>query len=142
MNGCRVSFAIAATLLMLLPLPVRAATPLTLVAKVERVSDGDTLMAFTSEGAKLRIRLLDMDAPEVPYGDKAGQPFGEEARDGILILDCEDLGRGYEEDWIEFEIQAPSADAPGLTRLNAHSQTSQEAKERSPCRMSFFGILW
>ncbi len=81
MNGCRVSFAIAATLLMLLPLPVRAATPVTLVAKVERVSDGDTITAISTNQTKLRIRLLGIDAPEVPHGDKPGQPFGEEARD-------------------------------------------------------------
>ncbi len=58
-----------------------AATPRTLVAKVERVSDGDTITALTSEGTKLGLRLLGIDAPEVPHGDKPGQPFGAEARD-------------------------------------------------------------
>jgi micrococcal nuclease len=48
---------------------------------VERVSDGDTLTPFTSEGTNLRIRLMGIDAPEIPHGDKPGQPFGEEARD-------------------------------------------------------------
>ncbi|HSD52181.1 MAG TPA: thermonuclease family protein [Candidatus Methylomirabilis sp.] len=57
------------------------ATPRTLVAKVERVSDGDTLTALTSEGTKLKIRLLGIDAPGVPHGGKPGQPFGKEARD-------------------------------------------------------------
>ena len=47
----------------------------TLVATVERVSDGDTIIALTSEGTKLRIRLLGIDAPEVPHGKKPGQPF-------------------------------------------------------------------
>jgi len=42
-----------------------AATPRTLVGKVERVTDGDTITAFTSEGTKLR--LLGIDAPEVPH---------------------------------------------------------------------------
>ncbi len=58
-----------------------AATPRALVAKVERVSDGDTITALTSEGTKLRLRLIGIDAPEAPHGDKPGQPFGEEAQD-------------------------------------------------------------
>lgn len=58
-----------------------AAIPRILVAKVERVSDGDTVTALTSEGTKLKIRLLGIDAPEVPHGEKPGQPYGEEARD-------------------------------------------------------------
>ncbi len=58
-----------------------AATPRTLTAKVERVSDGDTITAFTSNQTMLRIRLLGIDAPEVVHGEKPGQPYGEEARD-------------------------------------------------------------
>jgi endonuclease YncB( thermonuclease family) len=48
---------------------------------VERISDGDTLAAITDNKTKLRIRLLGIDSPEIPYGRKSGQPFGEEARD-------------------------------------------------------------
>ncbi len=58
-----------------------ATTPRTLIANVERVSDGDTITALTSNQTKLRLRLLGIDAPEVPHGDRPGQPFGEEARD-------------------------------------------------------------
>ena len=72
-------FIIGATLLPVAPSP--AAIPRTLAATVERVSDGDTITALTSEGTKLRIRLLGVDAPEVPHGSKPGQPYGEEARD-------------------------------------------------------------
>ncbi len=36
------SFSIIATFILLLPLSIYAATPHTFVAKVERVSDGDT----------------------------------------------------------------------------------------------------
>ena len=57
------------------------ATPRTLVADVERISDGDTLVAVSENKTKLRIRLLGIDAPEVPHGKKPGQPFGGEARD-------------------------------------------------------------
>jgi len=63
-----------------------AATPRTLVATVERVADGDTLVALSSNGTKLRIRLLGIDAPEVARGTKPGQPFGEEARDYLEHL--------------------------------------------------------
>ena len=49
-------------------------------ATVERVSDGDTLVAITANQTKLRIRLLGIDAPETAHGKKAGQPFGLEAR--------------------------------------------------------------
>jgi micrococcal nuclease len=60
---------------------VHAATPRTLVAIVERVSDGDTIVATSENATRLRIRLLGIDAPEVPHGLKPGQPYGEEARD-------------------------------------------------------------
>ncbi len=67
--------------LLLLLVSAHAAAPRLLVAKVERVSDGDTVTAVTSEGTKLRLRLLGIDAPEVPHGEKPGQPYGEDARD-------------------------------------------------------------
>ena len=58
-----------------------AATPRTLVAIVERVADGDSVAGTTDNGTKLRIRLLGIDAPELPYNGKPGQPYAEEARD-------------------------------------------------------------
>jgi len=76
---------VAVALLLLLPL-AHAATPRNLVAKVERVSDGDTVTAITSNQTKLRIRLVGIDAPEVPHGEKPGQPFGEEAREYLTRL--------------------------------------------------------
>ncbi len=80
----RISFLprASATLLALwLAVAAHAGTPRTFVAKVDRVSDGDTVIATTSEGNRLRIRLLGIDAPEIPHGTKPGQPYGEEARD-------------------------------------------------------------
>jgi len=68
MNVYRLALsAVAALLLLLLP-STHAATP-------------GTLVAVTANQTKLRIRLLDIDAPEVPHGRKPGQTFGEEARD-------------------------------------------------------------
>ncbi len=75
------ALAVAVTFFAFQFSPTYAATPRTLVAKVERVSDGDTLVAVTANSTKLRLRLLGIDAPEVPHGDKPGQPFGGEARD-------------------------------------------------------------
>jgi len=39
------------------------------------------VIARTDNGIKLCIRLLGIDAPEVPNGGKRGQPYGEGARD-------------------------------------------------------------
>jgi micrococcal nuclease len=58
-----------------------AAMPRTLVATVERVTDGDSVGAVTENGTKLRIRLLGIDAPELPHEGKPGQPYAEDARD-------------------------------------------------------------
>lgn len=77
--------AFVTSILLLLP-SAHAATPRTIVAKVERVSDGDTIAAITSEGTKLHIRLLGIDAPEIPHGKKPGQPYGEEAREFLARL--------------------------------------------------------
>ncbi len=76
----RAFIAVAASLLLLLS-SGHAATPRTLVAKVNRVSDGETVIAISDNGTKLRIRLLGIDAPEVANAAKPGQPYGEEARD-------------------------------------------------------------
>ena len=61
--------------------PASAGSPRTLVATVERVSDGDSVTALSDNNTKLRIRLLGIDAPEVAHDTKPGQPYGEEARD-------------------------------------------------------------
>ena len=57
-----------------------AAAPRTLLAKVERVSDGANLVAVAETGTTLRVRLLGIDAPAVSHGQLPGQPFGEAAR--------------------------------------------------------------
>ncbi len=67
--------------LLVFPQRVLASSTQTIIAKVVRISDGDTLVATAGNGTKLRIRLLGIDAPEVAHGEKPGQPFGVEARD-------------------------------------------------------------
>jgi len=81
----QVAAPLVVALLLLLGL-AHAATSRTFLAKVERVSDGETITAFTSNQTMLRIRLLGIDAPEAPHGKKPGQPFGEESRDYLTRL--------------------------------------------------------
>ncbi len=45
-----------------------AAGPRTIIAKVDRVSRGDTLAATAANGTKLRIRLLGIDASRITRG--------------------------------------------------------------------------
>jgi len=47
---------------------------------VQKVSDGDKVTLVTHDGAKLRVRLYGIDAPEVRHEKKPGQPYGEEAK--------------------------------------------------------------
>jgi endonuclease YncB( thermonuclease family) len=81
----QIATLLVVALLFLLGL-AQATTSRTLLAKVERVSDGETITAFTSDQTKLRIRLLGIDAPEAPQGKKPGQPFGEESRQYLSRL--------------------------------------------------------
>jgi len=76
MKAGRVWFAIVAAFLPLLPASAHAATPRTLVAKIECVSDGDTITGITSEGTKVRIRLLGIDAPKVAHSTIEARPSG------------------------------------------------------------------
>ena len=82
-RGSSVWFSIIVTVLLILPPATHAATPRTLVATVECVSDGDTITAFISGGTKLR--LLGVDAPELGHGDLLLQPFSEETRDSLGV---------------------------------------------------------
>lgn len=84
--SARHAFIAVATSILLLVSSAHAATPRTLVAMVERVSHGDTITAVTSNQTKLRIRILGIDAPEIPHGKKPGRPFGEDARDYLTRL--------------------------------------------------------
>jgi endonuclease YncB( thermonuclease family) len=61
--------------------------PRLIEATVVRVADGDTLTAQTKDGAKLKVRLLGIDAPELErlnkktgQVSKPGQPYGAEAK--------------------------------------------------------------
>ena len=76
----------AAHLVLLLAATPQAAAPRSILATVERVADGDTLMAISENATRLRIRLLGIDAPEIPHQGKPGQTYGVEARQHLLRL--------------------------------------------------------
>jgi len=71
--------------------PLLARNPIcTVDGIVTHVSDGDTVKLETAEGAKLKIRLYGIDAPEMEKisrrtgtVSKPGQPFGEEAYEAL-----------------------------------------------------------
>ncbi len=51
-------------------------------ASVERVVDGDTLIAVV-DGVRERIRLIGIDAPELARDGHAGEPYAQEAADRL-----------------------------------------------------------
>ena len=79
----------AAHLVLLAAATPQAAPPRGVLATVERVADGDTLMAASENSTRLRIRLLGIDAPEILHRGKPGQTYGVEARQHLvrLVLD-------------------------------------------------------
>lgn len=70
-----------------------------LAGKVTAVEDGDTL-TIAGRGASFRIRLSDIDTPEIRHGDRPGQPFGRAAGESLrdLAQDREAVARCYEID--------------------------------------------
>lgn len=57
-----------------------APAPRPLEATVTHVGDGDSLWARTADGARIEVRLRDIDAPEIC------QPWGVQARDALRAL--------------------------------------------------------
>lgn len=47
-------------------------------ATIQHVVDGDTVYVLL-EGKRTKVRLLNVDAPEIPHPGKPGECFGEEA---------------------------------------------------------------
>ncbi len=72
--------ALATLLALGLAAAAHAGTPRTLVAKVDRVSDGDTVMATTSEGTTLRLRSLGSNDPREAPGRRPHIASGEGCR--------------------------------------------------------------
>ncbi len=91
------ALVLAGTLL----LPQRApAAARALTGTVVRVADGDTLTVASRDGAKIKVRLYGIDAPEVRHKETPGQPFGNEARKALKALT---LGRKVRVDVLEVD---------------------------------------
>lgn len=52
----------------------------TIAGKIVAVSDGDTVTLLTSENQRIKIRLVEIDAPE------KGQPYGQESKKALSNL--------------------------------------------------------
>ena len=50
----------------------RSQAALPLVAKIQQVSDGDTIIATSKDGTRRRIRLLAINDPEMPPRTETG----------------------------------------------------------------------
>lgn len=61
-------------------------TPFKASGVVTHVFDGDTVDLLSESGWKIRIRLADIDAPEVAHPGKPGQSWGEESRQALRFL--------------------------------------------------------
>ncbi len=68
--------------LPVLPLP-SCTSPDTVEGEVTKVADGDTITLVMRDGARLKVRLYGIDAPEIGHDGLPGQPYGEEAKDAL-----------------------------------------------------------
>lgn len=81
------SVALMAIIVLLYVVPALAKSPVrTIEGVVSKVSDGDTAQVQDALGAKVKVRLYGIDAPETEKRNrktgrisKPGQPYGEEA---------------------------------------------------------------
>ena len=67
-------------LLILIFAPASHAYIRTIEGFVQKVADGDTVILITRDGAKLRVRLYGIDAPEVRHEKKPGSLSGKRQR--------------------------------------------------------------
>ena len=76
LKGRRLLYPLIALAFLTTTVPAIWADSRSLVAIVQHVSDGDTIIAMTADGTTLRVRLLGIDAPAIPHGNKPGHRFG------------------------------------------------------------------
>ena len=79
--------AISLLLLVLFPFGVSADT---LIGKVVKITDGDTLVVLDADNTQHKIRLSGIDAPE------SNQPFGKRSKEALSALVA---GQRVEVDW-------------------------------------------
>lgn len=63
--------------------------------KVVNVSDGDTFTCFTDDNEQIKVRLAEIDAPEMnqPYGDRSKQSLYNLISSEMVRLDVQDTDR-------------------------------------------------
>lgn len=89
------------------PKPKKRVEIVTTELKIRDCHDGDTCLAETKEGIKLKLRLLGIDAPEVAKNTgpkknrRPGQAFGNEARDY--------LNSKVKNSWVKAELHGSDA---------------------------------
>ncbi|GAW92058.1 thermonuclease family protein [Calderihabitans maritimus] len=89
--------------LELIPAPFHP--PGQLVAKVERVVDGDTIIVRLNKGRKERVRLIGIDTPETKHPSKGVEPYGREATAFTRRL--------VEGRWVKLELDVQERDRYG-----------------------------
>lgn len=90
-------------------------------ATVQHVVDGDTVYVLI-EGKRTKVRLLNVDAPEIAHRDRAGECFGKEAADYL----SDRLPRGAT---VQLEFDAERQDRYGrtLARVSHNGESINEA---------------
>jgi len=68
-------------------------SPHVIHGKVIHVHDGDTLTVLTAQKEKVRVRLAEIDAPEIGGGSQPSQPYGKQAQRYL-----EEMCKGQEAD--------------------------------------------
>ena len=76
-------------------------------ATVQHVVDGDTVYLML-DGKRTKVRLLNVDAPEIPHPDRPGECFGPQAAEFL----AEKLPKGSK---VELEYDAEPLDHYGRT---------------------------
>lgn len=87
---------------LFIPLSAQAAE---ITGRVVSIADGDTLTVLDTANTQHKIRLAEIDAPEIGHGaNKPGQPFGQRSRQSlaelcfqkpatVLVVDTDRYGR-------------------------------------------------
>lgn len=76
-----------ATIALILGISTLTAHAETLLGRVVAVLDGDTVTILDQSKAQHRVRLAQIDAPEIGHGkNKPGQPFGNASKQSLAEL--------------------------------------------------------
>jgi micrococcal nuclease len=117
--------AIRIVLLLLISLPgLVVADPLS--CRVVTISEGDTFNCLTIENQRLRVRLAEIDAPEIkqPYGAGAKQALSELILEKQVILHVQEVDR-FGRTLARAYVGAPDVNYTLVEQGNAWAYTKQ-----------------